>query len=92
MLKSKDRAALRAMANGLPAILNLGKEGITPEFTKSVAEALAARELVKLNILQSCEIDPRDAASTLSGRTGSHVVQVIGRKFVLYKKKPKKGA
>jgi len=92
MLNSKDRATLRGLANKLPAIFHMGKEGITPEFVQGVREALEARELIKIDILQNCEEDVREASRIVSERTHSEVVQVIGRKFVLYRKsKTKKG-
>lgn len=67
-------------------IFSLGKGGLTPEFTEGVSEALKKRELVKINVLKNCEEDPRQAAETLSERTRSILVQVIGRKIVLYKR------
>lgn len=90
MLKNKDRAALRAMANGMPAIFRLGKEGVTPEFTNAVRDALEARELIKIDVLNNCEWDVTQAATTISERTNSHIVQIIGKKFVLYRKSLKK--
>ena len=73
-------------------ILQLGKSGLTPENTASVDEALAARELIKISVLQNCLDDPRQMAEVLAERTHSEVVQVIGRKIVLYRegKKDKK--
>ena len=73
-------------------ILQLGKSCVTPEFTKSVNEALEARELIKISVLQNCMDDPSQMAQVLAERTGSQVVQVIGKKIVLYKegKKDKK--
>ena len=58
---------------------------MTPEVTSAVAEALAARELIKISVLQNCTDDPKELASILAERTRSQVVQVIGRKIVLYK-------
>ena len=66
-------------------ILSLGKASLTPEFTNSVAEALAARELVKINVLKNCMDDPREIAAIIAERTKSEIVQVIGRKIVFYK-------
>lgn len=73
-------------------ILQVGKGSVTPEFTTSVAEALEARELIKISVLQNCLDDPKEIASVLAERTKSQVVQVIGKKIVLYKegKKDKK--
>ena len=69
----------------IDAIIQLGKGGLTPENTKAVDEALAARELIKINVLQNCLEDSRQMAETLAERTRSQVVQVIGRKIVLYR-------
>mgnify|MGYP002771102418 CR=1 FL=1 len=67
-------------------IMQLGKGSVTPENTAAVDEALAARELIKINVLQNCLDDPRQMAEVLAERTHSQVVQVIGRKIVLYRK------
>ena len=73
-------------------IFQLGKSSLTPENTKAIEEALNARELIKINVLQNCLDDPREIAEVLAERTNSQVVQVIGKKIVLYKegKKEKK--
>ena len=84
-MTSKQRAYLKSLAMKTEPILQLGKGGVTPENTASVDEALAARELIKISILQNCMEDPRQMAETLAERTHSQVVQVIGRKNVLYR-------
>ncbi|MCI8342428.1 MAG: ribosome assembly RNA-binding protein YhbY [Firmicutes bacterium] len=89
MLTSKQRAHLRSLANSINAIFNVGKNGITPDMTESVNQALEARELVKINVLDNNMIDARQAAQTIAERTHSEVVQVIGNKFVLYRKSKK---
>ena len=66
-------------------ILQLGKSSVTPENTASIYEALAARELIKINVLQNCLDDPKQMAEMIAERTHSQVVQVIGRKIVLYR-------
>ena len=90
MLTSKQRAYLRSMANGLETIFHIGKSGVTPELTDAVDNALEARELVKINILDNCLMGTREAAQIIAERTHADVVQVIGTKFVLYRqaKKP----
>ena len=85
MITSKQRAYLKGLALTMDPILQLGKGGLTPENTASVDEALAARELIKINVLQNCLEDSRQMAETLAERTRSQVVQVIGRKIVLYR-------
>ena len=76
----------------MDAIIQLGTGGLTPENTKAVDEALAARELIKISVLQNCLEDPKEMAQVLAERTHSQVVQVIGKKIVLYRegKKEKK--
>ncbi len=90
MLTSKQRAFLRGMANGVDAIFQVGKNGVTPELRDTVDRALEARELVKISVLDNNMLGVREAAEMLAGRTGAEVVQVIGNKFVLYRpaKKP----
>lgn len=91
-MTSKQRAYLKSLAMKMEPILQIGKSSLTPEFTQSVAEALAARELIKISVLQNCMDDPNEIAQILAERTSSQVVQVIGKKIVLYKegKKEKK--
>ena len=91
MLTSKQRAYLRSMANGLDTIFQIGKSGVTPEIRDAVDKALEARELIKMNVLDSTMIGAKEAAGILADRTGADVVQVIGNRFVLFrvsKKKP----
>ena len=66
-------------------IFQIGKNSMTPELTKAVAEALQARELIKISVLKNCADDPRELADMMAERTKSQVVQVIGKKIVLYK-------
>ena len=85
-LTSKQRAQLRAMANGLDVILTVGKDGIGDNLVKQADDALEARELIKGKVLDNnLEYDARLAAEELAKRTRSEVVQVIGSKFVLYR-------
>lgn len=84
-MTSKQRAYLKSLAMKMDPILQLGKSGVTPENTASVNEALAARELIKINVLQNCLFDIREMAEMLAERTHSQVVQVIGRRIVLYR-------
>lgn len=84
-MTSKQRAYLKSLAMNIEPIFQMGKSSLTPEFTKAVDEALAARELIKISVLQNCADDPHELASVLSERTRSQVVQVIGKKIVLYR-------
>ena len=81
-LTSKQRAQLRAMANGLDVILTVGKDGIGDNL---------ARELIKGKVLENSLLSAREACDELSKRTRSEQVQVIGNKFVLYRQSHKKG-
>ena len=84
-MTSKQRAYLKSIAMTTDSILHIGKSSATPEFTKSIDEALEARELIKMNVLKNCADDPKVLAEIFAERTNSEVVQVIGRKIVLYK-------
>ena len=84
-MTSKQRAYLKGLAMKMEPIMQLGKGSVTPENTAAVVEALAARELIKISVLQNCLDDPRQMAEVLAERTHSQVVQVIGRKIVLYR-------
>lgn len=85
MLTSKQRSFLRSKSNGLNAIFQVGKSGVTPELRDTVDNALEARELVKINVLDNTMLGASEAAEMLAGRTGSDVVQVIGNKFILFR-------
>lgn len=74
------------LAMTITPIFHIGKAGLTPELTEGVREALDARELIKVGVLKNCFDDPKELALTLSERTHSEVVQVVGKKIVLYKK------
>lgn len=84
-LTSKDRAYLRSLAVNEPTIMQVGKDGITENLIKTVSDALEARELIKLSVLENSEESPRSAAEALAEATGADVVCTIGRKMVLYR-------
>ena len=84
-MTSKQRAYLKGLAMTMDPVVQLGKGGVTPENTAAVDEALTARELIKISVLQNCLYDIREMAEVLAERTRSQVVQVIGRKIVLYR-------
>ena len=92
-LTSKQRAQLRALANSIDTILQVGKDGIRENLVKQADDALEARELIKGRVLDNnIDYDARTAAEELARATRSEVVQVIGTKFVLYREshsKPK---
>ena len=84
-MTSKQRAYLKGLAMKIDPIFQIGKSSVTPELTEAIAEALEARELIKINILKNCLDEGNSVAAVLAERTRSEVVQVIGRKIVLYK-------
>ena len=84
-MTSKQRSYLKGLAMTTEPIFQIGKSSITPEITAAIAEALEARELIKITVLKNCLDDGNAIAATLAERTHSEVVQVIGRKIVLYK-------
>lgn len=84
-MTSKQRSYLKGLAMNIDSVFQIGKSSLTPEVTEAVNEALEARELVKLSVLKNCLDDGRSIAEVLAERTHSEVVQVIGRKIVLYR-------
>ena len=89
-MTSKQRSYLKGLAMTMDPIFQLGKSSLTPENTQAIAEALEARELIKINVLQNCADDPNELAQIVAERTHSQVVQVIGKKIVLYKESKNK--
>ena len=89
MLTSKQRAKLRGISSKEDTILQVGKNGIGDTLIKQVADALLAREIIKMRVLENALMDPREAAEELAEATESEVVQVIGTKFVVYKRNQK---
>lgn len=91
-MTSKQRSYLKKLASNLDPIFQIGKSSLTPEVTASIEESFNTKELIKVAVLKNCLEDPNEIAQIVAERTHSHVVQVIGRKIVLYKpdkKKPK---
>lgn len=84
-LTSKQRAYLKSLASTLNPIFQIGKSSLTPEITEAIGEAFHNSELIKVAVLKNCMDDPRQIAEALASRTHSTVVQVIGKRIVLYK-------
>ena len=84
-MTSKQRAYLKGLAMTMEPIFQIGKSSMTPENTQAISEALAARELIKISVLNNCMDDPRELAQMVAERTHAQVVQVIGKKIVLYR-------
>ena len=84
-MTSKQRAYLKSLASVIDPVVQIGKSSLTPEYIEAVREAFNTRELLKINVLKNCLDDPKEMAQIIADRSGSQVVQVIGRKIVLYK-------
>ena len=89
-LTGKQKAFLRSLAHHEDVIIQIGKLGITPTLVQSVKEALTARELVKVRVLQNCEKEPKDILPVLAKKCRAELVQVIGRNGILYQENTEK--
>ncbi len=89
MLTSKQRAELRAQGNTLDTVLIVGKGGITPSLVQETEKLLDARELIKGRVLETAFMQAREACDALCEATGAEGIQVVGSKFILYRKSPK---
>ena len=89
MLNSKQKAALRGIAGTMDTIFQVGKGGINEALISQVSDALRKRELIKLRVLDNSAYTSREAAEEIAEKTGADVVQVIGNRFVIFKRNPK---
>lgn len=85
-MTSKERAELKTQAMKMESIFQIGKSSLTPQSIEAIRAALKARELIKINVLKNCDDDTKELAAIIAERTGAEVVQVIGKKIILYKK------
>jgi RNA-binding protein len=90
MLTTKQRSYLRSLGNTIDAIIQIGKDGIDDNFLKQVDETLEARELVKISVLRNSDLDAREACDAVCKGVGANPVQVIGNRFIVYKKSKEK--
>lgn len=84
-MTSKQRSYLKGLAMNIDPVFQIGKSSVTPENVDAISEVFNTHELVKITVLKNCINDPKEIANTIAERTRSQVVQVIGKKFVLYK-------
>lgn len=84
-MTSKQRAYLKSLAMNLDPVFQIGKGSLSPEVTEAVAECFNNNELIKVAVLKNCDDDVRSIAEAIAERTHSQLVQVIGRRIVLYK-------
>lgn len=89
MLTSKQRAYLRGIAAKEDTILQIGKGGIGENTINQVNDALKAREIVKIRVLENSLMTADEAAAQLAERTSSEIVQTIGSKLTLFKRNPR---
>lgn len=90
MLNSKQRSYLRSLGNTIEPIVLIGKEGISEGIINQVNEALEARELLKASVLKNSLLDAKEACIEICAATGADPVQVIGNKFIIYRKSKEK--
>lgn len=90
MLTSKQRAYLRGLATNESAIMQIGKGGLSDNLVKTVSDALEARELIKMSVLENCDETPKEMANALAAAVSADVVGVIGRKIILYRESEKR--
>lgn len=86
MLSGKQKRFLRGIGHNLNPVIIVGKGEITEALVKETNEALAAHELIKVKILESCLLDRHEVAEDLATETGADVAQILGRTILLYKK------
>lgn len=85
MMNSKQRAYLKSLANKVTPIFQVGKSSLTPEMITAIDAALEKRELIKVSVLKNCLDEPKEIGTVIAERTHSEVVQVIGKKIILYR-------
>ncbi|MBP1555310.1 MAG: YhbY family RNA-binding protein [Oscillospiraceae bacterium] len=85
-MDSNERAQLRSFANGIKACYYIGKDGVTDSVIAGIEEALVPRELIKVGVQENCPVSAREACGLVAEALGAEPVQVIGRKFVIYRR------
>nr|WP_312579084.1 ribosome assembly RNA-binding protein YhbY [Sedimentibacter sp.] len=90
MLTGKQRSYLKGLANGLDPIMQIGKSGITETVLKQIDDALEARELIKINVLNNSLLEAKETAAEISEAVRAEYVQSIGNKFVIYRESKEK--
>jgi len=90
MLTGKQRSYLRSLANNIDSIIKIGKNGVDEALLKQIDEALTARELIKITVLKNSLLDPYDTCQYVCKKLSAEPVQVIGHRFVIYRRNNKK--
>ena len=89
-MTSKQRSYLKSLASTMDPVFQIGKSSLTTEWIDAIKSVLETRELIKINVLKNCMDDPKEIADTVASHTRSEVVQVIGRKIIIYKQPDEK--
>ena len=89
-LTGKQKSFLRSMGMTIDPVVSIGKEGLTPAVVASARDVMKKRELIKVRVLQNCMEEPKTVIETLAERADANLVQVIGRKFSLYRESSRK--
>jgi len=90
MLTGKQRSYLKSMANGIDSIMQIGKGGVTENVIKQIDDALTARELIKISVLNNSMLEAKETANEIAEAVRAEYVQSIGNKFVLYRQSKEK--
>ena len=85
IMTSKQRSYLKGLAMNIEPVFQIGKSSVTPENVEAISEVFHTHELIKIAVLKNCTDDPKEIANVVAERTHAQVVQVIGKKIVLYK-------
>lgn len=86
MLTSKERAKLRGIANDYDTLFQVGKAGLTDNVYTQIDEALEARELIKIRVLETSMLSAKEASTEIAEHCGCDIVSAIGTKVILYRK------
>lgn len=90
MFTSKQRSKARSLAQTIQPVTQIGKGGISDNLVNTLSEALEARELIKISVLNNTDEDAKDLAVSLAEKLDAEVVEIIGKKIVLYRRSSKK--
>lgn len=90
MITTKQRAFLRGLGNALDCVMQIGKDGLSENSYMTLEGLLEARELIKINVLKSCENSPKEVKDIICARLNAEPIQVIGSKILIYRRSSKK--
>ena len=85
MITGKQRSYLKGLAHELSPLVNIGKSGLSESVVSAIDQALSDHELVKVQILDTTELHPKEVANDMADKLGAEFVQAIGKRFVLYR-------